>query len=86
MSKQVIKFYSTWCGPCKVYGPTFNKVANELSEVASFQSVNVEENKELARQYGVKNIPMTVVIENGEVKSKTPGRLNEDTLKNLIVG
>ena len=86
MKKHVIVFKANWCGPCKLYGPTFNKVANELSEVASFEIVNVEEDKELARQYGVKNIPMTVVIENWEVKSKTPGRLNEDTLKSLIVG
>ena len=45
MAKQVIKFYANWCGPCKVYGPTFTKVRQELEGDIEFLEINVEEDQ-----------------------------------------
>jgi len=86
MAKQVIKFFADWCGPCKIYGPTFTKVRQELEGDIEFLEINVEEDTEnLSGQYGVRGIPHTVVLEDGkEVKSQS-GRLTEEQLKELIL-
>lgn len=86
MAKQVIKFYANWCGPCKVYGPTFTKVRQELEGDIEFLEINIEEDTEnLSGQYKVRGIPHTVVLEDGkEIKSQS-GRLSEEQLKELIL-
>lgn len=86
MAKQVIKFYATWCGPCKVYGPTFTKVRQQLEGDIEFLEINVEEDPDnLSGQYRVKGIPHTVVIENGEEVRSQSGRLSEEQLQQLIL-
>lgn len=86
MAKQVIKFYANWCGPCKIYGPTFTKVRQELEGDIEFLEINVEEDPDnLSGQYKVRGIPHTVVLEDGkEIKSQS-GRLSEEQLKELIL-
>lgn len=86
MAKQVIKFFADWCGPCKIYGPTFTKVRQELEGDIEFLEINVEEDTEnLSGQYGVRGIPHTVVLEDGkEVKSQS-GRLGVEELKEFIL-
>ncbi len=87
MAKQVIKFFATWCGPCKLYAPTFNRVKEELqSDEITFTEINVENDPEnLAAEYKVRGIPLTVVVDNGEVRTES-GRLSEEMLKKLING
>jgi thioredoxin len=86
MAKQVIKFYANWCGPCKVYGPTFTKVRQELEGDIEFLEINVEEDTEnLSGQYGVRGIPHTVVLEDGKQVQAQSGRLSEEQLKELIL-
>ena len=83
---KVIKFYATWCGPCRVYAKTFDKVSEELKDEVEFLNINVEDDTTgLAGEYKVTGIPMTVVIKGDEVVKKT-GRLDEKALKELILG
>jgi len=86
MAKQVIKFYADWCGPCKVYGPTFDRVKQELQDIIEFKEINVEQDTEnLSGEYKVKGIPHTVLLENGEVKKSQSGRMGEEQLKEFIL-
>ena len=86
MAKQVIKFYANWCGPCKVYAPTFTKIKEELQGDIEFLEINVEEDTEnLSGQYGVRGIPHTVVLEDGKQVQAQSGRLTEEQLKELIL-
>lgn len=87
MVKQVIKFYANWCGPCKVYGPTFTKVREELeSDEITFLEINVEEDTEnLSGQHKVRGIPHTVVLQDGVEVKAASGRLGVEELKELIL-
>jgi len=61
--KKVIKFYATWCGPCKVYGKTWDKVVEKYSGQVEFVNVDIEtDTTGLAAQFKVKGIPHTVLI------------------------
>ena len=86
MAKKVIKFFATWCGPCKVYGPTFERVKQELQSDIEFVEVNVEDDPEnLSGEFKVRGIPLTVVLEDGEKIREKSGRLSETELKELIL-
>ena len=84
--KKVIKFYADWCGPCKLYAPIFDKVSQELKDEAEFVNVNIEKDTTgLAAEYKVGSIPTTILI-NGENQQTKVGRLEEDVLKEFILG
>ena len=86
MAKQVIKFYADWCNPCKMYGPTFDKVKQDLQDIIQFTEVNVEQDTDnLSGEYKVKGIPHTVLLENGKVKKSQSGRMEEEQLKEFIL-
>jgi len=87
MAKQVIKFFADWCGPCRVYGPMFTQVREELeSDEITFLEINVENDSEnLSGQYGVRGIPHTVVLEDGAELRAVSGRLGAEELKELIL-
>ena len=83
--KKVIKFYADWCGPCKVYAKTFDKVSEELKDEYDFVNINVEKDTSgLAGEYKVTAIPTTVIIKDGKESIKN-GRLTEDQLKGFIL-
>lgn len=85
MAKEIIKFYANWCGPCKIYAPTFTKVREELEGDIKFTEINVEEDPDnLSGKYKVRGIPHTVVLIDGEQVNAKSGRLSEEQLRILI--
>ena len=58
----VVDFNATWCGPCRAFGPIFDSVAEQFRGKARFYSVDVDQNPELAAQFGVESIPYIVFI------------------------
>ena len=80
----VIDIYATWCGPCQQMKPLFEILSNEMGEDYVFVSLNVDEAREIAIQYGVTTIPTFIFIQNGSVKGKEVGYLSKDTLKAKI--
>ena len=80
--KVVVDFYATWCGPCKMFGPVFEKVSNESS--ITFIKIDVDAHEDIARKYGIMSIPTIVLLNNGEVEKKHMGFMTEDELKKLI--
>jgi len=81
--KQVIRFTAAWCGPCKTYTPTFEKVANEVSGV-QFKTIDVDSGDPLIMELGIRNVPTTVVLEGGKVLQKQSGNMGAEQLKQLI--
>ena len=81
--KQVIRFTASWCSPCKMYTPIFEKVASETSGI-KFETIDVDSGDQRVIEYGVKNIPTTVILEGDKVISKQTGLIKEDQLKQMI--
>ena len=86
MAKQVIKFYADWCGPCKVYAPTFDRVKQDLQDIVEFKEVNIENDPDnLSGEYKVKGIPLTVLVEDGKILKSQSGRIPEIQLREFIL-
>lgn len=81
----VVKFHATWCAPCKLYAATFNTVANDYDESVPFVSIDVDQVPELSSRYGIRSVPSTVVIKNGNVSQVKVGVLSESDLKSLMI-
>ena len=85
MARKLIKFYADWCGPCKVYAKTWDKVVDATPDGIEFISINVDKDPDgLALEHKVRSIPHTVLIEeDGSITTRT-GQLSEKELKELI--
>ena len=68
----LIDFWATWCGPCKMIAPVIAEIAEEHPEWKVCK-VNVDEEEELAREFGIVSIPTMFVIHNGEVLNELLG-------------
>jgi thioredoxin 1 len=75
----IIDFWAPWCGPCKTYKPIVEQFANEQPNVNVY-FCNVDEDHELASQYGIRNIPTTIMLENGEIKNRKVGAISYNAL------
>jgi thioredoxin-like negative regulator of GroEL len=84
--KKVIKFYASWCGPCKVYGKTWDKVVKKYDGQVEFLNIDIEtDTTGLAAQYKIKSIPHTVLIKEDGSEIQKSGRLSQEDLEELIL-
>lgn len=79
----LVDFYADWCGPCQMQGPIIDKVASE-NDSFKIGKVNVDEQQELAMEYGVMSIPTIMVMKNGEITYKESGVLQENAILDLM--
>ena len=70
--KLLVDFYADWCGPCRMVAPIIHEIAEERQDI-TVGKINVDDNMELAMQFGIVSIPTIVVIEKGEVVNKMVG-------------
>lgn len=69
----LIDFYADWCGPCRMMSPIIDEIAEEKADIIKVGKINVDENQELAMEYGVMSIPTIVIIKNGKVEKTFVG-------------
>ena len=80
----LIDFYADWCGPCKMMSPVIDEIAEEMKETVKVGKINVDENQDLAMEYGVMSIPTIVVLKNGEVQKTFVGVTDKDEIKHAL--
>ena len=81
----LVDFYATWCGPCKMVAPILEEIAEEHPEYV-IAKVNVDEEPELAKQFGIMSIPALFVIRDGEVADSVVGYRPKEALLDLLEG
>ena len=79
----LVDFWSVWCGPCKMLGPVVEELSEECDDVV-FAKVNVDENPDLASQFGIMSIPTLILFKNGEKAGVSVGYKSKDELKDFI--
>lgn len=76
----VVDFWAPWCGPCRVVGPEVDKLAGRLGDAAKFVKLNIDENREIAIEYGIMSIPTIAKFERGQVAAQVIGARGADAL------
>ena len=69
----LVDFWAPWCSPCRMLGPVVQRVAGDAQGRWQVGKVNVDEQPELASQFGVMSIPTLVVMKDGKVTNKAVG-------------
>jgi thioredoxin 1 len=82
----VVDFWAEWCGPCKMIGPSLEEIATELGGKVKVAKLNIDENPELAAQFGVRSIPTLMIFKGGEVADIKVGAAPKTALSHWIGG
>jgi thioredoxin 1 len=69
----LVDFWAEWCGPCKMVGPVLEEIAAEHADKIRIVKLNIDENPEVARKYGIMSIPTMSVFVGGEVAKSIVG-------------
>jgi thioredoxin 1 len=69
----VVDFWATWCGPCRMVGPVISELAEQYDGKINVGKCDVEENEDLAVEFGIRNIPTILFFKNGQVVDKLVG-------------
>ena len=81
--KVLLDFWAPWCAPCRMVVPLVEEIAEERPDI-KVGKINVDEQMELASQFGVMSIPTLVVMEKGQILSKSMGARPKNAILNLL--
>ncbi len=70
---ELVDFWATWCGPCRMIAPAVEEVAEDFDGRAVVGKVDVDEQAELARRFGIMSIPTLIVMKDGKVVEQAVG-------------
>lgn len=79
LGKVVVDFSATWCGPCKMLAPVMEEISGEMTDV-SFYNIDVDENTDLAREYGIASIPALLILKDGVKQDMLVGFMPKGSL------
>ena len=81
----LLDFYADWCGPCRMVSPIVDEIAEERDDII-VAKINVDEENDLASEFGVFSIPTLVVLKNGKVANQATGARPKDAILALLEG
>jgi len=80
--KKILYFSAAWCGPCKMLGPIMESLSGQIN----YEKIDVDNNQDLSIQYGVRNIPTLVLVENGEAVDRLVGVQSKEAILSFYNG
>ena len=76
----IVDFWAVWCGPCRMVGPIVQEIGDDYGEKVLVGKLDVDHNPQVARNYGIRNIPTILFFKNGEVVDKQVGAVPKQKL------
>jgi thioredoxin 1 len=76
----IVDFWAVWCGPCRIIGPIVQEIGEEYSDQVVVGKLDVDNNPDVTRKYGIRNIPTLLFFKNGEVVDKQVGSVPKPVL------
>ena len=83
MNKGILYFSAPWCGPCKMFGPTMDRVASQGINV---KKINIDYAADAITKYGVRSVPTVILVENGQEVSRFVGAKSEQQVIDFYNG
>ena len=80
----VVDFWAEWCGPCKMLSPTIDALASEFSDKYAIGKLNVDDNTDIASQYGIRSIPCLLFFKDGKVEKQVVGAIDKNEIANIL--
>lgn len=80
----LVDFWAAWCGPCRMFGPTFEEASDKVSDVKFVKFEIDESNRQTPMKYGIRSIPSVLAFRNGELVEARTGLMDEETLLSWI--
>lgn len=80
----LVDFWAPWCGPCRMLAPTVEEIAKEYDGKIKVGKVNVDDESELAKQFGIMSIPTVILFKNGQEAKKSIGLVEKEELVEMF--
>ncbi|KAA9302070.1 MULTISPECIES: thioredoxin [Aerococcus] len=80
----LVDFWATWCGPCRMQSPVIEQLDDEMGDQVKFTKVDVDENQETARQFGIMSIPTLLIKKDGEAVETLIGYTPKEKLEQIL--
>ena len=79
----LLDFYADWCGPCRMVLPIVDEIAEERSDLL-VGKINVNDNPDLAREFGIMSIPTLIVMKDGKILNRASGARSKSQILDLV--